>query len=171
MYIGWLEATVLSIYLRKIGHLYAHSTYFCRLRPPCHLDPAQLNLYEPTSSIRNAAYSQQSRPLRYLEKEETGTDIEEKLRHSESTRSVIQERRHSSTWQAERRFTTGALFIQSRLLDSLTTSLLNPLEFAKQVVDAIKLIQTSQSTSDFNETSSSSEPQTEGNTEPVEARA
>jgi len=56
-------------------------------------------------------------------------------------------------------------------LDSPTTPLPNPLEFAKQVIDAIKLIQTSQSTSDFNETSPSSEPQTEGNTKPVEARA
>ena len=53
--------------------------------------------------------------------------------------------------------------------DSPTTTLPNPLEFAKQVIDAIKLVQTSKSTSD--ETSPSSGPQAEGNTKPVEARA
>jgi hypothetical protein len=56
VYIGWLEAAVLSVYLleEERTSIYARSSFLATLPP----GPAQLNLYEPASSNRNVAYSQ-----------------------------------------------------------------------------------------------------------------
>jgi hypothetical protein len=55
VYIGWLEATVLSVHLPEKKR----DISICTFNLPCHLGPAQLNLHEPANSNRNAACSQQ----------------------------------------------------------------------------------------------------------------
>ena len=60
VYIGWLEATVLSIYLPEEKRTFICVFDLpCCLKPPYRLRPVQLNPYEPVSSNRNATYSQQ----------------------------------------------------------------------------------------------------------------
>ena len=49
-------ALFVAIYLRR--------TFTCTLDLPRHLEPAQLNLYEPASSNRNAAYPQHMQAAR-----------------------------------------------------------------------------------------------------------